>query len=70
MSQDVRDFETDRPFVLGSLAGLETFRELLVEHRGRVENELEAPVDVVLELLDLTIAQLRTIEARLEELHE
>jgi hypothetical protein len=45
-------------FHAGAVTGLQAFREQIVEDRGRIENELEPPVDVILELLDRCIAEL------------
>ena len=52
----------DNMFWLGSVAGLEEFRAQLVADRGRIENELEPAVDVILDLLDRCIDKLRELE--------
>jgi hypothetical protein len=46
-------------YTRGSIDALEAFREELLAHRGRIENELEPPLDVVLDLLDRVVAVLR-----------
>jgi hypothetical protein len=47
---------TDAYYQAGALAALESFRDELVRDRGHIENELEPPVDVVLDLLNRIIA--------------
>jgi hypothetical protein len=46
------------PFVAGAKAALEGFRAELLKDRGRIENEEEPVFDVIVDLLDRTIAAL------------
>lgn len=46
-------------FVAGSVAALEAFRSELLRNRGHIENEVEPAFDVIVELLDLTLAGVR-----------
>jgi hypothetical protein len=56
-----RSFVDDPAFVSGSLAALEGFRDELLRARGHIENEDEPAFDVIVDLLERTIAVLRSV---------
>ena len=49
------------PFLAGSLAALEGFHDELLVARGRIENEAEPVFDVIVDLLQRTIAALESL---------
>jgi hypothetical protein len=54
-----RIIETSSTFEQGAIAALEGFRLELLADRGRIENEVEPAFDVIVDLLQRVVAELR-----------